>query len=401
MMGELSLDGSIRSVRGALAAALACRSAGRRGLILPAANAPEAAVIEGVEVVPVASLGEAIQYLKGRWDPPGVDPISSDATEADEDLSEVRGQGHARKAMEIAAAGGHNLVFVGPPGSGKTMLARRLPGILPAMSLEEAIEVTGIYSVAGLLPERSALITRRPFRSPHPHVSVAGLVGGGSRSARPGEITLAHRGVLFLDELTLFRRDVLDALRAPMEEGVVRLARSGGVIGFPADFFIAAAMNPCYCGYANDSHRSCSCTDQQLTAYRSRLTGPFMDRFDLQVEMHRPNRRELLEEPPGEPSAAVRERVEKARLIQTERYGCAHKTNGNVRGRDLRTTELSPDARETLGAAVDLMFLSGRAATRVLRVARTIADLEGGGPIAESHIADALNLRFLEEKDQR
>lgn len=396
VMGELALDGSVRPIRGALAAAICCREQDRTGIVLPVANAPEAAVIDGVRVVPVQTLTEAIRFFKGDWSAPAALPRSAPTPESVEDLAEVRGQGTARTAMEVAAAGGHNLVFMGPPGSGKTMLARRLPGILPAMSIEEAIEVTRIHSIAGLLPERCALVTTRPFRSPHPNISVAGLVGGGAGLAHPGEITLAHHGVLFLDELTLFRRDVLDSLRAPMEEGVIHVARSGGVVSLPASFFIAAAMNPCFCGYANDSRRACSCSELQMAAYRGRLSGPFMDRFDLQVLIGRPTRQELLGSGPTESSAAVRERVEKARLVQAERFGSARKTNGNVSTKELQIAELSDDAREVIGGAVDQMLLSGRGAMRVLRVARTIADLKDSSRVRAEHVSDAINLHFID-----
>lgn len=395
-VGELALDGTLRPVRGALAAAIACHESRRRGLICPVGNAPEAAAIDGLRVVPVTSLRDAIDFFRGKWVPPTVLPVD-DQIDVDQQvcLSEVKGQADAKWALEIAAAGGHNVIMLGSPGSGKTMLAQRLPGILPPMSFEESLEVTRLYSVAGLLPERASLITKRPFRSPHQHISLAGLIGGGIGLARPGEASLASRGVLFLDEISLFPNDILESLRSPLEEGVVRLARSGGVVTYPASFSLVAATNPCPCGYAGDRRVTCRCSNRQIATHDSKLSGPLLDRIDMQISVDPLGKEELLSRDPAETSEAVRLRVEKARTIQTERYGSASKTNASVSKRVLDSVvELEDGARSAIGDAIERSLLTGRGVTRVLRVARTIADLESRPEVSTSDVTRALGLHL-------
>lgn len=394
ILGELALDGSVRPVRGVLAAAMECRSLGQRGIICPAANAAEGALVEGIDVVPVSNLSECIGFLGGDWTPPKVDPPPDPDLPVVEDMSEIRGHDYVKRAAEIAMAGGHNLLLIGPPGSGKTMLARRMPGIAPEMTPEESLEVTRIYSVAGMLSGRAALVTARPFRSPHPGVSLAGLIGGGSGIARPGEVSLAHNGVLFLDELALYRRDVLEALRGPVEDGIVRIARSGGVISYPCRFSLIAAMNPCPCGHSGDDGMLCRCSERELELYRARLSGPLVDRFDIQVKMLRTRSNDLLGDSQGESSELIRGRVTAARIIQRERYGSGVITNASApKSAVERTVQLAPGARDMLRTAIDTLSLSGRGLDRVRRIARTIADLQGNAEVSDDHFAEALLLR--------
>jgi magnesium chelatase family protein len=398
-MGELALDGRVRPVRGVLPAAIACRQLGMRGLICPRANAREAGAIEGIEVVPIDNLGDAIRFLRGTWTPALEVPVEEAPTPEVLDLAEVRGQYSAKRAMEIAAAGGHNLLLVGPPGSGKTLLAQRFPGILPAMSYEESLDVTRIHSVAGLLTDGSGLVGERPFRTPHHHVSMAGLIGGGTGIARPGEISLAHHGVLFLDELPLYRMEVLESLRQPLEDGHVRIARSGGVVSYPCRFSLIAAMNPCPCGFANSFGRSCRCREMDVRRYVGKLSGPLLDRIDMQVVVERLTKKELLGEPEGESSAAIRERVEGARAAQWDRYG-AGTTNASASNRLFEDhRNLGTDARQELSQGIDREELSGRGLQRVLRVARTIADLDGSASVAGPHILEALGYRAADQQE--
>lgn len=395
VLGELALDGSLRPVRGVLAAAIRARAEGRRGLICPAVNASEAVLAGDLQVVPASTLKECVAFFQGKWVPPQVEPAPPSEPAPGPDMSEVRGHPNAKRALEIAAAGGHNVMLIGPPGSGKTMLAQRLPGILPAMSLDEALEVTQVYSVAGLLQGQARLVTDRPFRSPHQHVSLAGLIGGGSGLPRPGEVSLAHHGVLFLDEITLFRREVLETLRGPIEEGLVRIARSAGVVSYPCRFSLLAAMNPCPCGYEGDEKRECSCSDMQLRNYANSISGPLLDRFDIQVQMCRLTKQELLGAPEGESSTTVRARVEQARDRQAERYGSRLVTNACAVKASLDAgVDLSGAARALLGEAIDTLCLTGRGLVRVLRLSRTIADLAGDPEVTEGHIAEALLLRL-------
>jgi len=397
-VGELALDGRVRPVPGVLAVALLARDLGARRLFVPQDNAVEAAVVAGPAVVPVGSLTEAVQVVDGSRPPRVVAPPATSPEGRDEvDFAEVKGQSHAKRALLVAAAGGHHVLLIGPPGGGKTMLARRLPTILPPLEDEEALEVTKIHSVAGLIPPGSGLLRSRPFRAPHHSASRNALVGGGS-VPRPGEISLAHHGVLFLDELAEFHRDVLEVLRQPLEEGMVTIARVQATVALPARFMLVAAMNPCPCGHFGDPQRTCACTPAQLQRYRSRISGPLLDRFDLHVEVPRLSPAEVAAAPDGESSATLRGRAAAARARQRARFARTRVGyNALLAGRHLRRfCALDERAAALLRCALERLHLSARAYDRILRVARTIADLEGAEEIGAAHVAEAIQYRALD-----
>ncbi len=401
VLGELSLDGRINGIRGVLPVAVSTRQSGLRRLLLPPQNALEASIVEGLEVCTARSLNEAIQTLNlPEAAPIFVRPAAPDVDEAppcDGDMADVRGQLLPRRALEIAAAGGHNLLLVGPPGGGKTMMARRLPGILPSLSFDEALECTAIHSVAGMLPHGGGLLAARPFRAPHHTISNVALVGGGS-IPRPGEISLAHNGVLFLDEMPEFHRRVLEVLRQPLEEGRVTISRAARTAVFPSRFVLVAAMNPCPCGYNGDDRRSCRCTPNQIESYRGRLSGPLRDRIDLVAEVPSVPVTLLADAPPGERSADVRARVLAARERQRARYdGTATRMNAGLRaGMVGMYCRPGAEGRRLLHVAADRLKLTARGYDRVLKVSRTIADLSGSAALEADHIAEALQFRLLE-----
>ncbi len=399
--GELSLDGRIKPVRGALSMALMVRDAGFRGLILPVENAPEAAVVSGVNVYGIRSLPEVVGFLKSENPllPFVTDVVETMKTHSlyEDDFSEVKGQEHAKRAIEIAAAGGHNVLMVGPPGSGKTMLSKRFPTILPNMTFDEALETTRIHSIAGMLKDDQPLLATRPFRAPHHTISDVALIGGG-QTPKPGEVSLAHNGVLFLDEIPEFKRNVLEVLRQPLENGEVTVSRAVASITYPASFMLVSAMNPCPCGYLSDPRHQCTCTPGQIYRYRRRVSGPLLDRIDIHIEVPAVPYKELSTEYAGETSEVIRQRVVAARGVQLERFRSDRiYCNGQMKTRHIKKyCKLKDDAQNLLETAMQKLALSARAYTRILKLSRTIADLESSAEIHSHHISEAIQYRTLD-----